>query len=636
MGLKLSEWRGKISLPFFKSRSSIQKSFADYNNHVLNQISPDSIHETETYVRSGSNYTRTLVVVEYGTVLDRHQIEKANEMSDNISVICYIREMDSAIVKKKLSNSITENKQKLENATNANSEEEAKAQIEAARMRLHMLNFKNEKVFEFSLLIHIVASSLQELESLTTTVKTKFGSFSKTFSPTIRAKKAFDSFLPLNQNKVEALTIREMNAEAVAQFFPFHENEYFHKLGVVRGKNSTTGNVVVVEENALFNKHKLVIGASGVGKSTAIFTDMMRDFMDGIFVRVIDPKADYGSIFKSLGGEHVKFSFEETNVDETKVVNPFDLPKHAYNEEGQTNPLYSNISTLLTLFKLMYPEMTDLQEDVLSKILIAFYGEHNITQQTDTSQLKATDYPTMSQFYDYLQLLSEGEIKDYPNQQGDYKKLESFHATLYAYAYGLYAKICNGHTRIDFSNPLIAFDIFALNNREKAQRVVYFILLSRLMAEITNGDKRPTKIYIDEAHIIADPKVPVAMQYLYFMLKVLRSFNCGVVTATQSITDFLSATDGTRNYGGAVISESIQHLYLPMMKSEIKTLEGVLGVKFSKEEMNTLEIIEGRKEEQAGKGIYSTGAKRIKLEVVLTGIEEQLWFQKKKLGELTC
>lgn len=61
-----------------------------------------------------------------------------------------------------------------------------------------------------------------------------------------------------------------MNAEAVAQFFPFHENEYFHERGVVRGKNITTGNVVVVEEEALFNKHKLVIGASGVGKSTAI------------------------------------------------------------------------------------------------------------------------------------------------------------------------------------------------------------------------------------------------------------------------------------------------------------------------------------------------------------------------------
>lgn len=58
------------------------------------------------------------------------------------------------------------------------------------------------------------------------------------------------------------------------------------------------------------------------------------------------------------------------------------------------------------------------------------------------------------------------------------------------------------------------------------------------MAEITGGDKRPTKLYIDEAHIIADPKVPVAMEYLYFMLKVLRSFHCGVVTATQSIVDF--------------------------------------------------------------------------------------------------
>ena len=58
-----------------------------------------------------------------------------------------------------------------------------------------------------------------------------------------------------------------------------------------------------------------------------------------------------------------------------------------------------------------------------------------------------------------------------------------------------------------------------------------------------NGDKKSTQLYIDEAHIIADPKVTVAMEYLYEMMKVVRSFNCGVTSATQQIQDFLSAKD---------------------------------------------------------------------------------------------
>lgn len=627
--LSLSNLKSKI--PFLKSKNSIQSSVLDYNYNILNMLSPDSIEETETYVRSGGNYTRTLVVVEYSTILNRSQIEKANELSDNVSVVQYIREVDTTEVKKKLGTSIAQHKQKIDQGANEHTAAEAEAQIESAKMMLHMLNFKNEKMFEFSMLIHIVASSLQELESLTTNVKTKFGSFCKTLSPTTKSKDAFDSFLPLNNNKVRDLTYRQMNAEAVAQFFPFHENEFFHEKGVIRGRNITTGNTVVTREEELFNKHKLVLGVAGSGKSTALFTDMMRDYMRGEIVRAIDPKKEYGAIFKTLGGEHVKFSFQESNV-----INPFDLPKESYTEEGAMNPLYSNISTLLTLFKLMYPDMTDLQEDILSKVLIKFYEKHNITEKTDVNNLKPEDFPIMSDLHDYIGGMKEGKVLKYENQQDDYAKLSDFHSTLYAYAYGLYAKICNGHTTVDMSNRLIAFDIFDLNNREKAQRVVYFILLSRLTNEITNGDRRATKIYIDECHIIADPKVPVAMQYLYFMMKVLRSFNCGIIPASQSVQDFLSATDGNRNYGAAIISESIQRLYLPMNLSEIKVLEDVLGTEFSEEELNTLQVVEGRKDEQVGKGIYIIGAKKIKLQVILTDVEKQLWFDKKKVSEIVC
>ena len=205
---------------------------------------------------------------------------------------------------------------------------------------------------------------------------------------------------------------------------------------------------------------------------------------------------------------------------------------------------------------------------------------------------------------------------------------------MHAYAKGMFAKVFNGHTNVDVSNPLVAYDIFDLQNREKAQRVVYFNLLSHINYDILNGDRHPTQVYIDEAHIIADPKVPLAMEYVYFMMKVLRSFNCGVTPATQSIKDFLSAKDDKRNYGEAVISQAIQRLYLPMQEVEINFLEKELGHQFSEEERTTLTVVEGRKDEQAGKGIYFVGSKKIKLEVQLTDVEKQLWFERKKLSEL--
>lgn len=198
----------------------------------------------------------------------------------------------------------------------------------------------------------------------------------------------------------------------------------------------------------------------------------------------------------------------------------------------------------------------------------------------------------------------------------------------------MFAKILNGYTNVDVYNPLVVYDIFELQNQKKIQRVVYFNLFAHISYDILNGDKHPTQLYIDEAHTIADPKVPVAMEYLFFMMRTLRSFNCGVTSATQSITDFLNAKDEYRNYGEAVISQSLQRLYLAMNKSEIQYLEEELNQDFSEEEKAAITVVEGRKDEQAGKGIYMVGTKKIKMEVELTDVEKRIWFNGETVSEI--
>src|SRR5699024_11794958 len=96
-----------------------------------------------------------------------------------------------------------------------------------------------------------------------------------------------------------------------------------------------------------------------------------------------------------------------------------------------------------------------------------------------------------------------------------------------------------------------------------------------------------------EAHIIADPRVTVAMEYLYEMMKVVRSFNCGITTATQQITDFLSAKDENRNYGDAVISLSVQQLMLLMQRREVKVVKETMKYDFSEDDRDIMELEEG-------------------------------------------
>ena len=105
----------RLTLPFFrkKKEESLEESYYNANEHILNLLSPDSIEEKESYVRSGTNYTRTLVVVEYSSIIVQEYVQRLNDPSDNISVIQYITEYDSSEVRRHLSESIKQNSQKL-------------------------------------------------------------------------------------------------------------------------------------------------------------------------------------------------------------------------------------------------------------------------------------------------------------------------------------------------------------------------------------------------------------------------------------------------------------------------------------------------------------------------------------------
>lgn len=608
-----------------KEKNNFAHTVGDPNEQLLTAIAPSHIVEMENGVKLGSNYTRTLLVLDYETIIHQQRIQELNELSENVSFTYYIKEFNSSDVKEQLSKSVKQNKMKAKSShADAYTVADAEAQIDSAIQMLRDIATANDKIYLFHTYIHLSCTSLEELNNLTTLIKSRMGAIGTAHSPSIRALDAFRAFLPLASNTLPEMTYRMMNSEAVSYFFPFHENEMFSETGIVKGKNMTTGNVVIVDDEKLLNKHEFVIGISGSGKSTYLFADMQRKWQFGRRIIVIDPKGEFGSKFKNLGGEWVKFKLRGGNR-----INPYDLPKITSSTEelDAGSVLLVKITQLLTMFRLMYPSMTDLEEDIISKIVIEVYKDKGIDYDTDTTKIGVKDVPVMEDLY---KKLSEYKEKD----KELYSEIRNFHTTLETYTYGLYSNLFNGYTNVNISNDLISYDIFDLNNNEKVQRIIYYNLLSHTTYELLKGDKRATQVYIDEAHVIADPKVPLAMQYVYFMMKVLRSFNVGITPATQSIKDFMSAKDEKRNYGEAVISQSVQRLYLPMTQEEVNYLEKELSHEFSEQEKTTLVVREGDKDKQAGKGILFSGSKKIKLEVQLTPLEKQLWFENKKIEDI--
>lgn len=600
----------------------------DVNYSLLNNIAPDSIIEKQNYTQLGDNYTKTFVISSLKSEISADDLRELNEISDNINFSYFYEEMDDYQIKKQLSKSIQENNMKINNPNSkAHTKTDAQAEINSAEKTLEKLSHKQSKMFNLQILITIVATSESELDTLTNRALTVFSTIGRVINPRLRGKEAFDSNLPFATNKVKDLSSTTISSGSLSYFFPFHENEIIMSDGIILGKNRSTGNIIKVNPENLLNKHMFVVGISGSGKSTFLFTDMMRKKSFGTDILVIDPKGEFGKPFKHRGGKWFKFS----NNQGGSMLNMFDVPSVSFkvDETGEysekINPLRDHITSLMITFKLMYSEMDLDTSNELTEVLIELYKKFDMDvddNNLDYSKFKNEDYPILDDLAELIDSYKKTDIQRF-------ERLSSFRKGIQKYVNGLYRHVLNGHTNVDITDKsLISFDVSEITEIEELNKVVYYNVLTYIKKIILNGNGKATQVYVDEAHYIADPDVPIAMKNLFIMMKVFRSLNCGVTPATQSISDFLSAEDNKRNYGEAVIDQSIQRIFLPMQEKEVEEVNSRLNLKLTDEDKDFLSVASGEKVEDSGKGFLYVGSKKVKLEVILTDLEYKVWIDK--------
>src|SRR5690554_3549869 len=120
-------------LSFLKRGKTFNQDFSDYDEHLLTALSPTHIQEQDDYVQLGSNYTRTLAVMDYEPIIHQVRVQALTEMSENISITYYIEDFNTAEVKKKLNTSIKQNKSKVNSRfTDEATAQEAQAQMDSA------------------------------------------------------------------------------------------------------------------------------------------------------------------------------------------------------------------------------------------------------------------------------------------------------------------------------------------------------------------------------------------------------------------------------------------------------------------------------------------------------------------------
>lgn len=192
-----------------------------------------------------------------------------------------------------------------------------------------------------------------------------------------------------------------------------------------------------------------------------------------------------------------------------------------------------HISFLRDFFR-SYKDFTDAQIDTIEIMLEQLYQKFNISDDTDFTQMKPTDYPILSDLYE----LCEYEFRHYDAKQ---KKLYTADMLreiclgLHSMCAGAESRFFNGHTNVK-THRFVTFGCKGLLESSKnLKNALLFNVLSYMSnALLTNGN---TIASIDEMYLFLSNYV--AVEYIRNFSKRVRKKDSAVILASQNVEDFL-------------------------------------------------------------------------------------------------
>ncbi|MBT3249674.1 MAG: DUF87 domain-containing protein [Candidatus Pacebacteria bacterium] len=546
-------------------------------------IAPEAIEVDFTYQKINSTYTRTLFVAGYPRVVPANWLSPLINFPHQINTSMFVFPVDSKEILDNLKRKITEMEAEIQSDLRAGkiSNINTEVKLEDARVIREQLAKGAERFFQFGLYVTIKASSLKELNKVTSSVQSTLGSLlivSK--KATLQMGEGFKTTLPMGIDKLGVT--RNMDTTSLATTFPFTSSELTMESGIVYGINEHNESLVIFDRFKMENANMVIFAKSGAGKSYTVKLEILRQVMFGTEVIVLDPEHEYEDLSNAVGGEYINFTFGSD-----AKINPFDLS--AVYREGE-NELGQKIISLHGLLKIMLGDMTSRQEAILDRALVAAYKAKGITPDPAT---QTNQPPLMEDLYKALIGFEDDAADDLS------MRLEKFIT-------GSFRGIFDHASNIDITNQ---FTVFSVKEMEEELRpIAMYIILDFIWTRVKKELKKRILI-IDEAWYFMKHKDSAS--FIHSMAKRARKYYLGITTITQDVEDFLQ-----NEYGKAIVSNSSIQFLMKQSTASMQTLT------------ETFYLSEGERQlvmaADVGEGIFFAGQNHVALRVVASEDEDAI------------
>jgi len=591
------------------------------NSNLVELIDRDSLHALfpfswehyPTYVQSGENFMRVIAIVDYPKRVYGNWLSELKRKKRAIDIVQYIDSASNNSMITYYKKTIQNKEAELLNTFDPYKQKVLKNYIQSANMQLDKY-LDNSTTFVYQhTYVYLRANSLVELDDLTDNVKNTL--IKLQMKPLVPVKATFQAFwsaMPINENLLSEYTYKESNTEVASSMFPFDDAEILDlkQRSDIEGVNKDTNSLIAIDmldRNKTLNQNQVIIGTSGVGKTTYMIQKILRYAIQDYQIYIIDPENEYSHIVELLGGAVLHLTsnaqykinplqvFSEELISADETVTNLDLL------------IKDKIQRLKGFFEVLKDDMTQVEKAILDDVVKQAYINSGILKYNRLSEIKDDQWPTLSDVYNEI-----GKLAEKDNEK--YERIKDFYYILASFTHGSNT-LFDGHTNVNLNSKIVSFDLKALQSEQEVQAGAYLTTFQFLWDEITKDRKKRKKLFVDEFHFLTLHKA--AATFFHQAYKRFRKYNAGAIAGTQQIQDVIEGTTDTgQNIGEAIIGNSYTKVFFGLDGKGVDDVITKLRMNFSGKEKKLLE------RRRQGDALMIYGSQRAFMNVELT--EEEL------------
>jgi hypothetical protein len=443
-----------------------------------------------------------------------------------------------------------------------------------------MNDIKNgdEKIKEVSLVL-IIEGTKKEREEILRDLRRIADSFQiKLDIPRLRQMEAWQNY------DITTLSFKDyafyLPTMTLSVGFPFTKTYFNDSKGYMFGLDIHTSLPIFFDPFTLNDSrtsHNMaIISSTGGGKSYTMKKMIVNEFARGTKIFIFDAENEYQNIVKANNGEYIDLYSKKGGI-----INPLQIRYIAGDDEDSDTketdcPLAKHLGFLEAFFKTAFESISEKELVMLLGIVEALYNKKGIYKNTSINtlqNLKNTDYPIFSELYNFLP-----EYKESLKSKEKIKIVEQLEILISRFLTGTDSYLFDGHTTIDLSNDLIAFNMQELlySGNQRLINTQTLNLLTYLNNSIVSNKIQNDKVSIDERkhvmiiadefHLFIDENNFEVLRNFGQLARRIRKYSGSLVVATQSVKDFVGSSQILRH--ATAIFNNCQYQMVGMLKED--------------------------------------------------------------------